>query len=151
MFYSKDTGGFYTTEIHGSNIPPDAVEITNADHAALLNGQSSGKVISADENGIPYLADPPPPTAEQLRAKAKLERSEAVERITVTVGTKVFDGDEISQTRMARAIIGMQAAGVGYLTWVLADNTVTNATLAELTQAMVLAGQAQAAVWVLPG
>jgi len=51
---------------------------------------------------------------------------------------------------MARAIIGMQAAGVGYITWVLADNTVTQATQAELTEAMVKAGQAQAAVWVIP-
>ena len=65
MFYSKSTGGFYTTEIHGDNIPPDAVEITSDAHVALLDGQSSGKIISADENGIPYLADPPPLTFAQ--------------------------------------------------------------------------------------
>ena len=66
MFYSKSTGGFYTTEIHGDNIPSDAVEITEAEHAALIEGQSQGKIIDADANGSPILQDPPPPTAEQI-------------------------------------------------------------------------------------
>jgi len=69
MFYSKSTGGFYASEIHGDNIPADAVEITEAEHAALLEGQSQGKRIVADENGRPILQDPPPPTAEQIIAQ----------------------------------------------------------------------------------
>lgn len=60
MYYSKQTNGFYTREIHGDNIPADAVEITKEQHAALLQGQSEGKVIAADENGYPVLIDPPP-------------------------------------------------------------------------------------------
>ena len=66
MFYSKSTGGFYARDIHGDNIPADAVEITEAEHAALLEGQSQGKLIGADENGRPILQDPPPPTPEQI-------------------------------------------------------------------------------------
>ena len=69
MFYSKSTGGFYTSEIHGDNIPDDAVEITEAEHAALLEWQSQGKVIVADESGRPILQDPPPPTAEQIMSR----------------------------------------------------------------------------------
>ena len=69
MFYSKTTSGFYTREIHGDNIPADAVEITEAEHTALLEGQSMGKVIVADENGRPILQDPPPPTPEQIVAQ----------------------------------------------------------------------------------
>lgn len=34
MFYAKSTGGFYVRGIHGNNIPADAVEITNEEHAA---------------------------------------------------------------------------------------------------------------------
>src|SRR5690554_1861716 len=60
MFYSAKTGGFYAREIHGDNIPEGAVEITPEQHAALLQGQSDGKVIAADENGCPVLIDPPP-------------------------------------------------------------------------------------------
>ena len=66
MYYSKTTSGFYDTAIHGDNIPSDAVEITPAVHAALLEGQSHGKAIIADVNGHPVLQDPPPPTAEQI-------------------------------------------------------------------------------------
>ena len=69
MFYSKSTGGFYDRSIHGDNIPSDAVEITEAEHAALLEGQSQGKIISADKNGKPVLKDPPPPTADQIIAQ----------------------------------------------------------------------------------
>ena len=74
MFYSTQTGGFYDTAIHGSAIPADAVEITDEQHQALLEGQSQGKIIAADKNGKPVLVDPPlpdpvPPTIlEQITA-----------------------------------------------------------------------------------
>jgi hypothetical protein len=68
MFYAKSTSGFYDAEIHGDNIPNDAVEITPEQHAALLNGQSNGKQIVGDENGQPILIDQPPATYAQLRA-----------------------------------------------------------------------------------
>lgn len=68
-FYSKTTGGFYDRAIHGDNIPGDAVEITEAEHAALIEGQALGKRIVADESGRPILQDLPPPTAEQIIAQ----------------------------------------------------------------------------------
>lgn len=74
MFFSASTGGFYCREIHGDNMPGDVVEITEDQHAELLEGQSGGKVIVADENGFPVLSDPPPPTAEDLAAYAVRER-----------------------------------------------------------------------------
>ena len=60
MFYSKSTGGFYERETHDV-IPHDAVEITSDYRWELIDGQSDGKVIVADENGFPALQDPPPP------------------------------------------------------------------------------------------
>ena len=69
MLYSKQTGGFYNLAIHGDNIPADAVEITNEEHRELIEGQSQGKIISADKNGKPALKDPPPPTPEQIIAQ----------------------------------------------------------------------------------
>lgn len=59
MLYSRQSGGFYSREIHGDNTPPDAVEITAEYHAALLAGQSAGKVIVADESGYPVLESTP--------------------------------------------------------------------------------------------
>ena len=82
IYYAKSTGGFYDAEIHGDNIPSDAIEITADEHAALLEGQSQGKLIQSDENGYPILADQPLPTPEQTlvqqlaEAQAYLERTD---------------------------------------------------------------------------
>ena len=73
MFASKSTRGFYDAAIHGDKIPADAVEITAEDHAALMDGQSNGKLIDFDEAGYPFLADPAPPTEEQLQQQANTE------------------------------------------------------------------------------
>ena len=69
MFYSKTTCGFYDTATHGDNIPSDAVEITAEEHATLMQGQSEGKRIVADDEGRPVLADPPPPTQAEIVAQ----------------------------------------------------------------------------------
>lgn len=66
MFYSATTGGFYDAAIHGENIPADAVEISEAAHAALIEGQANGKRIVAGKGGVPVLADPEPPTQEEV-------------------------------------------------------------------------------------
>ena len=87
---------------------------------------------------------------EQLRAQAKIVRGEAVRTITVTTTAgNTFDGDEMSQTRMARAILALQGTNTPSTLWVLADNTTIQATVAELTEALALAGAAQSAIWVL--
>ncbi len=74
MFYSKSTRGFYDTAIHGNAIPADAVEITAAEHAALLAAQSSGKVIQADKDGKPVAVDPPKPTVSDVWERIKADR-----------------------------------------------------------------------------
>ena len=78
MFYSKLTKGFYSVEIHGTKIPPDAVEITDAQWRALLVQQEQGKVIVADALGKPVAQDPAPvlpsvpKTVSAFQAKAAL-------------------------------------------------------------------------------
>lgn len=88
--------------------------------------------------------------AKETREAAKATRQAAVEAITVTTQSgNTFDGDETSQTRMVRAIVALQATGTSSVNWVLADNTVVDATASELTEALALAGAAQAAIWVI--
>lgn len=74
MLYSGQTGGFYDPAIHGNGIPADAVEITVAEHADLLAGQSAGKRILADEDGRPVLADPPALSADEIWSSIKVAR-----------------------------------------------------------------------------
>lgn len=95
MFYSQATKGFYSPDIHGSyfieqvqadehgatvdrRLSPDpdgpiadAVEITEAEYRALIEGQGQGKQIKPDEDGRPALVDPPPVPAAERRATAK--------------------------------------------------------------------------------
>lgn len=73
-YFAKSTGGFYFDALHGVKIPVDAVEITYDEHAALLAGQSIGKVISADADGMPCLIDQPAPTSEQLSNSVRAQR-----------------------------------------------------------------------------
>lgn len=66
MFYSAETGGFYSLRVHGSTIPESAVEITDQYYQELLTGQQEGKRIVHDEHGWPSLALPPGPTLQSL-------------------------------------------------------------------------------------
>lgn len=80
-------------------------------------------------------------------AAAKKTRDAAVAKIKVTVNGKTFDGDETSQSRMARAIAGADARGIDLQQWKLADNTWAEVTTAELRQALAMAFQAQGELW----
>ncbi len=68
MLYSAVTQGFYTPDIHGDAIPPDAVEITDAAHQDLIEKQGRGAVIQADEDGRPIAVFPEPLTETEVRA-----------------------------------------------------------------------------------
>jgi hypothetical protein len=100
MLYSPNTGGFYDSAIHGDAIPADAVEITAEVHAALLQGQSSGKRIVADAEGHPVLADPPAPTLDELKAVKNTEINlarAAANTSTFDHSGKTFSCDQLSR------------------------------------------------------
>ena len=67
-FYSASTGGFYTPDIHPT-MPTDVVEITEKYYQSILDGQSTGKLITSDLQGKPVLTEPIiiPPTYQELR------------------------------------------------------------------------------------
>ena len=90
MFYSAQTGGFYTREIHGDDIPGDVVEITNAQHAELMAGQSVGKMIALDGNGRPVLKDRPEPTKDEKKAAIQAQINEAESRTLMNRATREF-------------------------------------------------------------
>lgn len=57
--YSAATGGFYHSAVHGAAIPADAVAVSDAEHAALLDGQRAGSRIVAGPDGRPTLTAEP--------------------------------------------------------------------------------------------
>ena len=97
-------------------------------------------------NGVDGWAIP----ATDPREAAKAARAVAVDNIKVTTQAgNTFDGDEMSQARMSRAVLVLSTGAAASVPWVLADNTVIQADAVELTEALALAGAAQAALWVL--
>lgn len=102
MFASKTTRGFYDRAVH-SSMPDDVVEISAERHAELMMGQAVGKVISWGNDGFPVLADPPPPSAEDL---ATVERNWRDQRLSETDGVVTRHRDEIedgSETTLTTA------------------------------------------------
>ena len=86
---------------------------------------------------------------ESQFSSAKSARQTEVDAIVVTTADgKKFDGDEMSQTRMARAIVAM--SDTDQIDWVLADNAVVKVNKALLSDALRLAGQAMTEIWVKP-
>lgn len=145
--YRTPTGAFNQGQMFHAGFYLDIPPVYNPDT------HKTGDVFAWDEVAGTVTVNVVSKTEEEIaletRERFKAARQEIVDNIKVTTSAgNTFDGDETSQTRMARAIIGMQAAGVPTIVWVLADNTVIEATAAELTEAMILAGQAQAAAWV---
>jgi len=84
--------------------------------------------------------------APTLRKLWKEDRQKQVENIVVTTDVGDWDGDETSQTRMARAISVMTSTDK--TTWILADNSVVSVTKAQIKEALKLAGEAQTALWM---
>lgn len=68
MLYSPSSGGFYRKDVHGVNIPGDAVPMSLERYLSTIASPPPGKVLSHDSNGIPIRTDPPPyvPTVAEL-------------------------------------------------------------------------------------
>lgn len=87
-YYSKETGGFYTS-MHATR-PSDAKQISKQRWQELLQEQSAGKAISADENGHPIAVDPPAPSTaqvlESVKAQLRTQRAPMLDALTGIAG-----------------------------------------------------------------
>ena len=79
------------------------------------------------------------------REALKRARKKLVEAIIVEVDGLVFDGDELSQTRMTRAIMVMDDEET--LPWTLKNNEITLVTRETLKVVLKEAGFKQSALW----
>lgn len=128
MLYSPTTGGFYTPEIHGDNIPVDAIKLTDPEYRALLDGQAQGKPIKANANGRPYNEEPPPRTLDQAKADklaALAAKRFVVETGGVTVAGTVVKTDRESQATLTGAWVRAQRNPAVSIQWKGAAGWVT--------------------------
>jgi hypothetical protein len=148
----------------GLNFPFEASEKVHAiqwydDHGVVEQKQGGTRETTIEEvqhfvslwqnekyrlDNLPAPVDNTPP-----REKAKKIRTKLVSDILVTTQTgKVFDGDEVAQGRIARAILSLEP--LEETIWVLANNVPTMVSREELQEALRLAGIAQTQVWTTP-
>lgn len=152
--------------------PPKEIEVRNPRHtdggidchiqhdvygwipfcARAGDGEAFGRELYADLVAGKYgvVAPPRELTEEQKRELRKIERERLMSEIVVTtLAGNRFDGDELSQGRMARTILTLQAKPVGEKTeWISADNRSVLVDAAELIEALTLAGARQTEIWL---
>lgn len=90
VYFSAAENGFYDDAFKADYTaagtwPDDAVEISDRWYQHLINGQTLGRNITANEYGQPVLADPPSPTKEQLIAEAEAQKAALITAASETI------------------------------------------------------------------
>ena len=137
---------FTVGQIFEGIYPPAAAQWCNQNNCYITE-------LKADQGVRKFIIEATPePTEEEIAAvalkQAKAEREEYVSKIVVEVDGMLFDGDEVSQDRMARSIIALDLGEK--VQWVLADNSVAQVSRQQLREALRKAGTAQTAIWSDP-
>ncbi len=135
--YQLTNSGAVVRLIDGANIPNEPKNLDWITYCHWL-----------DAGNKPMAA--PAPSDYEVISKAKEERARRVAAIVViTESGRAFDGDEISQSRMARAILGLQSQAEGAtVRWVLHDNTVVDVGIVEMVEALTMSGLRQTELWI---
>jgi hypothetical protein len=112
--YATSTCGLYTPEIH-TDITSDAVSISAEYYSSLIDGQSNGKVIMPpdDWHPLPYLADPPLSTPEQLAAMRRAEifaRLAEIDAASVRPLRAIANGDDVQADHTKLTALDAEAA-----------------------------------------
>lgn len=121
-YFSKSTSGFYISDIH-SSIPDDAVEISEEERQALLDGQQAEEEIDSDGEGKPVLKAPTPPSLEEVVAAKRKEINTAADAVMSQV-TSLYPATEREswgrQVEQAEAWVEDTNADTPYLDGILA-------------------------------
>lgn len=94
----------------------------------------------------PTLEDCSDEIYNHFRSIFKAQRAELVNNLKVTVDGMVFDGDEVSRSRMVTAIATAEDDNE-VVRWSLADNTVESVTSLQLKKALRLSGKEMENIW----
>ncbi|TBW33345.1 hypothetical protein EYW49_20515 [Siculibacillus lacustris] len=115
IYYDPASGGFYSSEIHGSAMPSTVVEITGAQHAELLAGLNGGKAVAIID-GVPELVEKilPVPTAAEIEAVMQ----SAVGRFVQSQARgRGYDGAESCASYVASTNATWSAEAKAFVAW----------------------------------
>lgn len=133
--YSKSTGCTYLKNIH-SEIPDDAVEITESLYLSVIGDPAPGKVRAHDESGLPYLIDAPVLSLVVTGSQVDAERDRRIDAGVTFNGvryqSKTTDRENIAgaaQMAFMAVVAGVQPGDLRWSTpdqdfaWICAENT----------------------------
>lgn len=86
FFYSPSNFGFYLLEMHGDNMPEDAVKLKEGEHAKAMAWQSQGGVIAGvSDEGEMILEDAAPLTDQQVSTEVLAQRDTLLREASVRI------------------------------------------------------------------
>jgi len=94
-YYSASLNGFYTSKIHGKNIPSDSIEITDELYKNLIDGQCYGKRIIPDIDGNPILSEYIQPSIEKKSENTRVIRNNLLSSCDWTMLSDVVLSDDL--------------------------------------------------------
>jgi hypothetical protein len=101
MYYSAKTGGLYDyPENYPGSWPSDAIEISDEVYAMVKTPRPPGKVLVIGIDGLPMLADAPPPSEEEVREQALSDLAGLMASATVKMAP-LQDGVDIDEATPA--------------------------------------------------
>lgn len=74
IWFSAELNAFFQSDWFEEQ-PAGTVEITESEFDELMQKQSTGLLISHDENGNPIAVEPPPPTKEEIVSYAEQQKT----------------------------------------------------------------------------
>jgi hypothetical protein len=117
FFYQASTCSFFPVEVHGENIPDDAIEITRELYVHLIDNQAGKRIVMGDD-GLPMIAERLPPSPEVLATNERAWRGHA---LAATDGAVARHRDEIeagaSPTLSAKEYAALQAYRLDLRGW----------------------------------
>lgn len=126
LYFSPSAGGFFSSALHGTDMPADALEISDQEYAALVVARGKGQMVRLNANGRPEavqaVADPTDAKRMLLAAVSRRIETAARERGYDSMATAVSYADE-------PAVPAYQAEGAALRAW---RSLVWSAALAQL-------------------
>ena len=154
-YYTDINGNLYAnpTNLDGlveveSTVREDGTLLPKHKNLSLVQTKEDGSYYTYyNQDGTPDVPKIAELEATQAREAFKAQRQEAVDNLEVTYEDIIYQGDEVSQGRMSRAILALPDDTTTTL-WIAKDNTPVQLTKVDLSSILRLAGEAQTALWI---
>lgn len=126
IWFSAELDAFFQSDWFEEQ-PDGTVEITESEFEDLMQKQSTGLLISHDENGDPIAVEPPPPTKEEAVSYAEQQKTALLLEAQATIS--------LWQTELQLGIISDEdkASLIAWMNYIKAVQAVDTSKAPDIT------------------